>query len=111
MKFRKGFVSNSSSSSFVLVITKSAHERIMSRLHDYVKAVIEEMEPKEDIFMGSDVLAFSTFSDQGGYGTFDDISPEYEGEIPIGEWDDEMSPYEAWDVYKEEAKKEKGCYS
>jgi len=47
MKVRSGFVSNSSSSSFVLVTSVENHERVLGELTEYERAVAEAMAVKE----------------------------------------------------------------
>lgn len=43
MKLRLGFVSNSSSSSYVVVTTNEMHEEALRTLHPYIQAVVESV--------------------------------------------------------------------
>lgn len=96
MKTRAGFVSNSSSSSFVMIVTKEHYEKVTADLHPYVKFVGEHMAQGGE-FAGGEILIFSTWYNHGGscweYMDF----PEYEGP-KYGEYGDEDDyPSEAWD--------------
>jgi len=59
MKIRQGFVSNSSSSSFVYIMSKSDFEDSLSKMDDYQKEVIEKLRPSEKKFLGNDVVIIS----------------------------------------------------
>jgi len=60
MKIRTGFVSNSSSSSFVLTTTKENWENVKKELEPFQIAVAEFI-MKHDTFAGIDVVTFSTW--------------------------------------------------
>jgi len=64
MKIRNGFVSNSSSSSFVLVVPKELHEKVLSEINDeYVRAVVETIAQDKVVF-GKDCYLFEDFNMQ-----------------------------------------------
>jgi len=96
MKTRLGFVSNSSSSSFCLIVEKEAYKRKLEEVHPYVKAVIEAMAKKEVKFMGHEAVMIGTWSDRGGCDNFEDLEVIYDGEKPKNKWNEEMYPYEAY---------------
>jgi len=50
MKIRKGFVSNSSSSSFVLVTTKENHEKALETLNEVEREIIGILTGEEKVF-------------------------------------------------------------
>lgn len=54
MKIRMGFVSNSSSSSFVLVADKEVFDNVMEDMHPYVKHLIGN--PKSKMLNGKEVI-------------------------------------------------------
>jgi hypothetical protein len=100
MKVRHGFVSNSSSSSFVLVTTKKHFDDVMSRANEWLKEdefrnvlgdVIKTMGGTRK-FAGQEIVVFSTYCDNGGGGTLENVS----GEV-----------YEAWEALSEELQKNK----
>ena len=65
MKLRTGFVSNSSSSSFVVLTTKENHDAVMAKMDDYAKVVVASvMEEKK--FAG--IPCVQTVNHFGNYG-------------------------------------------
>jgi len=76
MKIRFGFVSNSSSSSFVITTTKENFDKVLAESDDYTKEVIEELGIGKTTFLGKELVYLSTFSDHSGNSNFDEISNE-----------------------------------
>jgi hypothetical protein len=109
MKEREGHVSNSSSSSFFLVTTKANYEKALKEVSPFVAAVAKAL-ASNNKFGDMDVVVFGTYSDAGGYGTFDgldiDASPA-EGEKD--EYGEKMSAYSAWDLFKDILRKDKSA--
>ena len=102
MKIRKGHVSNSSSSSFVLITTKRNYERAMEGLDPYAKAVAKAL-AEEQKLGDLDIVTFFKFSGMGGYGTFDFLDVDFDEE---GLTEDEQAladegKYEAWERFCE----------
>ena len=98
MKERNGFVSNSSSSSFIAIMTKVAFDKALEEAHPYIKAVINAMGTEEGKFAGIDVVTMGTMNVHGG-GTFDYIEVDYDLEAnPLPEDIDE-SAYTAWEMF------------
>jgi len=58
MKTRIGFVSNSSSSSFVLITSKAKHEYILSTMKRFDRKVIDYMATVPFVFLGKEVVQF-----------------------------------------------------
>ncbi len=90
----------------MLITTKENHERALKKVHPFIKAVMKAMVVQEDNFMGKDVIKIGHLTVQD-YGPFDDLDVEYDGDMPKGEDEDEMSFYEAFDKYVEELSKDK----
>lgn len=77
MKIRQGFVTNSSSSSFILVIKKNDLDKVMDHVacnKSNLKKVLDYLGPKETEFLGEKVLMFSTIDTHEGscWDYFDD---------------------------------------
>jgi len=71
-----GFVSNSSSSSFVLITTKENHEKAMKDLSPLEQKMVKAV-TSDDRFLGKDVVKYIYSSDRDGNSyldyAFDDI--------------------------------------
>ena len=70
MKIRNGFVSNSSSSSFLLLTTVENYERAKATLTKFQQAVAEQMKSEVKVF-GRDMVSFETWHNQGASWTED----------------------------------------
>jgi len=105
MKIRKGFVSNSSSSSFVLYATKENYDKMMQELNAFERDVAEHMKTSEEKFMGIDVVSFSDFSDMGGNCSLDNFESDnyQESEDDDSFWE---ARYEAWEKIQKMLSKE-----
>ena len=93
-KFRHGFVSNSSSSSFVLLVQKGAHERILKEVHPFVSTVARKVMRPVSAF-GQEFLSFHELTVQDYSSVFYDFNLDYEGEIPEG-----LDVHEAFEEYQ-----------
>jgi len=78
MKIRSGFVSNSSSSSFVIVMSKEHYDATMKKLGEnapYIEAVLHSMDLNKSKFMDRDIVSVGEYSDAGfGGGMFENLS-------------------------------------
>jgi len=96
MKIRSGFVSNSSSSSFVLVVSKEKWDEAYNKLHPYIKAHVDFLgrygTKKEGTFNNTDVVMFG-YPD-GNCSPYEYDNPKYDGEIPEQYEDHWESVYE-----------------
>jgi hypothetical protein len=96
MKIRDGFVSNSSSSSFLLLTTVENYERAKANLTKFQLAVAEKMKTEVKVF-GRDMVSFETWTNQGCSWT-EDFWVE-------GDFDEDEDVYDAFDVFEMEVKK------
>ena len=85
---RHGFVSNSSSSSFVLLVEKQAHERILKEVHPFVSSVVRQV--MKPVSMGEqEFFVFHELTIQDYSCAWEQYDDTYEGERLTG-------PYEAF---------------
>ena len=105
MKIRDGFVSNSSSSSFVVIITKDAFDKAFNEAHPYIQAVIRAMERNKGKFIGVDVVLMGT-SDTHGGSSFDYLEVDYDTDNNPMPEDVDRSPYTAWEMFLESIPKD-----
>ena len=66
MKVRIGFVSNSSSSSFVMVVDKDLYDKVIQDCSKFMKAVAKCMSDGEEEVFGTKVVTFSNYCNMGG---------------------------------------------
>jgi len=71
MKTRNGFVSNSSSSSFIVMTSKENYDKVLAGSDSYIRAMMKGMSVSEHKFLGRDVVSFGIFNGMGGEGTLD----------------------------------------
>lgn len=72
MKIRQGFVSNSSSSSFLMLVDREQHEEALRKLTRLHKEVVEYVTKKEIELFGHKVLVLGWVS--GNYSSLEDFS-------------------------------------
>lgn len=93
MKIRNGFVSNSSSSSFVLLVDKDYYDETMKEQHPFLQSVGEQLGEVQQVF-DRNVMVFSGMNTQD-YSWLDDAYFNYKGSRG------ELEEYDAYDVWEE----------
>jgi hypothetical protein len=81
MKVRNGFVSNSSSSSFVICVEKNIHDQAISKIHPYYKACLEAIGFEQIKAFGKDLVCFKEWNTAGG-SMWEYVNVEYDGDMP-----------------------------
>jgi hypothetical protein len=112
MKVRHGFVSNSSSSSFCILLPKEAYDKAYDESHPFVKACMDVVGFQSKFIKGIDESTKGVEMVCFGYSDGDSCmweyeSPDYEGEIPK-DGDYELGPGDAVDQFEELAIKHAG---
>lgn len=105
MKTRNGFVSNSSSSSFTVIVPKVAADKVMAKLSPYEKICVKYLR-RNKTFMGNDISIFQGMSGST-YDTFEyfELPRDYKKGSDDNE---EYGPWDAWDNFKKDVIKEAG---
>ena len=100
MKVRLSFVTNSSSTSYTVIVEEAYLKEVLAKVEPYVAAVAKALIKQEGStqnFLGSKVETFGYTS--GNYSTFEDFDFEFDGEIPKSEYDEEMNAEEAFGIF------------
>lgn len=96
MKLRTGFVSNSSSSSFVLITTEKNWDQAKQDLSAYQVAVGEALMSTPTEFLGQKVVKFSTWENHGGSWS-DYLEVDVEPPDEKDEYGDQVGVYDAFE--------------
>ena len=89
-KLRSGFVSNSSTSSYIVITTVECFDKTMEQLGEYAQELARAVTKVTDV-LGRKVMFSSIFCGMGGEGTLD--------YLPIGsEPNDDVGRWETWDL-------------
>jgi hypothetical protein len=78
MKIRTDFVTNSSSSSFIIITTKENYDKVFEKLHPYLQEIAKACFCKHSTF-GKDCRLASYF-DSNGCTSLDYLDINYDGE-------------------------------
>jgi hypothetical protein len=98
MKIRTGFVTNSSSTSYTIIVEQGYCDEIIKSLHPYVQAVCKaviDAKPMDLFDRKVYVINYTT----GNGSTFEWLDVDYNGEMPEGEYDEHMRPSEAFEEF------------
>jgi len=101
MKVRTGFVSNSSSSSFIAIVPMKIHEKVLSELHPFVTAVVNTIGEEQDV-LGQRCFVTGKLITMD-YGSLDDVDFEWndDDDDDDDDEDDESGEYRSEDVIKD----------
>ena len=95
MKSRMGFVSNSSSSSFIVIVDKKTYDNAISEAHPFTQAVVKGLR-SDNIYEGRiidrDLIILGRYSGRGGEDTWDYL--EYDGP----EWRSNRKELYSWET-------------
>jgi hypothetical protein len=99
MKIRNGFVSNSSSSSFVYIIDGEKYKEFIKSLDGYQKEIIKALAPSKETVLGKEAFVISGGS--GNSSCFEYMSIKFDEDLDEDEWNEkykyERYPSEAFE--------------
>lgn len=100
MKIRNGFVSNSSSSSFVVIAPKNVVDDVLSNMTTNEKAAVNWIKTDDRLFCGKMVSVFEGVS--GNYSSWEDF--EYPEDVDDEDEDGDVYASEHFDNFVEKLK-------
>jgi hypothetical protein len=95
MKVRTGFVSNSSSSSFILIVDKDIFDKEFYEIElEPIKRLISELFELKTIF-NKEVAIYKNMTNMGGHGLWDEEVEDAQCELREEDYEDDDDYYDA----------------
>ena len=89
MKTRIGFVSNSSSTSFIILTTQRRHDEAVAKLNEAMQKTLEQIKPLKRVrFLGTDLVQVTACEGNSNW-------------ISSGNWTDSGDIWDVVEAYKE----------